>query len=107
MFYFSQGKFVCKKYIKYENTENTVKIKAKTPHLKCKYLAATKAEISVKTVEELLYGKGDGALQQVAQRAGGSLILGDIEDQAGQGSKQPHLAVAVPVLCWEVGLYDL
>ncbi len=41
---------------------------------------------------------------KVAQRAGGCPILGDTQDQAGWGSEQPDLAVAVPVYCRGDGL---
>ena len=39
------------------------------------------------------------ALEQVAQRCGGSPILGDIQGQAGLGSEHPDGAVYVPVHC--------
>lgn len=31
-------------------------------------------------------------------------IYGDIQDQTGWGTEQPHLAVGIPVQCSEVGL---
>jgi len=39
--------------------------------------------------EELLYGKGDGALKQVAQRGCGVFFCGDIQDPAGCLPAQP------------------
>ena len=47
------------------------------------------------------------ALEQVAQRCGGSPILGDIQGQAGWGFKQPDLVLAVPVHCRGVELHYL
>jgi len=47
------------------------------------------------------------ALEQVAQRCGGSPTLVDIQGQAGQGSEQPDQAVGVQVHCKEVGVDDL
>ena len=38
---------------------------------------------------------------------GGCPVLGDIQGQAGLGSKQPDLTVDVPVHCRRVGLDDL
>ena len=46
-------------------------------------------------------------LEQVAWRGGGSLIPGDAQGQAGQGSEQPDLAVGVPVHCRGVGVDQL
>ena len=50
------------------------------------------------------YNKGGEAMEQAAQRGGGSPILGDTEGQAGQGSKHPDPAVGIPVHCRGVGL---
>jgi len=47
------------------------------------------------------------ALEQVAQRGGGCSITGDVQDQTGQSSEQPDLAVGGPVYCRRAGLNDL
>ena len=47
------------------------------------------------------------ALEQVAQRGGGCSITGDVQDQTGQSSEQPDLAVGVPVYCRGAGIHDL
>ena len=57
--------------------------------------------------EEVFYNQGGEALEQVAQRGGGCLVLGDIQGQAGPDSWQPDLAVGVPVHCQGVGRDDL
>ena len=54
-----------------------------------------------------IYNKGGKALDQLAQRGGGSPILGDTEGQVGPDSEQPDLAVDVPFHCRRVGLDDL
>ena len=41
--------------------------------------------------------KGGEALEQVAQRGGGCPAPGDIQGQAGWGSKQPDGTIGVPV----------
>ena len=51
--------------------------------------------------------KGDGAVEQVAQRGGGFSILGDTQGQAGWGFEQPDVAIGVPVHCRGVGLHGL
>ena len=55
----------------------------------------------------MFYSEGGEAVEQVAQRSGGSPILGDNQGHAGWGSQQPDLVVGVPVQCREVGLNDL
>jgi len=57
--------------------------------------------------EKVVYNKDGEALEQVAQRCGGSHVPGDIQGQAGQGSEHPDLPVGVPVHCKRVGLGDL
>ena len=47
------------------------------------------------------------ALEQVAQRCGGSPVPGDSQGEDGWGPEQPDLAVDVPVHCRAVGLDDL
>jgi len=49
----------------------------------------------------------EGALAQVAQRAGTISIPGGIHGQAGPGSEQPDWAVDVPVYCMGGRLDDL
>ena len=53
------------------------------------------------------YSAGGEALEQVAQRCGGYLVHGGIQDQTGQGSDHPDVAVGVPVHCRGIGLDDL
>lgn len=48
--------------------------------------------------------KGGLALELVAQKGGGSPVLGDVQGQDGSGSEQPDLAVNVPSCCKRVGL---
>ena len=59
------------------------------------------------TWKELFYNNNGEALEQAAKRGCGCPILGDIQDQAEQGSEQPDLAVGVAVCCRGVGLDDL
>jgi len=47
------------------------------------------------------------SMKFVAQRGSAYPVPGDTQDQAGWGSEQPDLAVAVPVYCSEVGLHGL
>ena len=56
--------------------------------------------------KKFFYDKRGETLEQVAQRGGGSRILGDIQGPAGQSSEKPNLAIGVHVLCRGVGLYD-
>lgn len=46
------------------------------------------------------------ALKQATQRRGGGPIPGDFQGQAGGGSKQPDLAVGIPVYFRGVGRND-
>lgn len=46
-------------------------------------------------------------LEQVAQREGGCLALGDIQGNTRQGSEQLDLAVDITVDCKVFGLEDL
>lgn len=59
-----------------------------------------------KSKEKVLYSEGGEALVQVAPRAGARPIPGDIKGHAGWGSKQPDVAVYVPIHC-KVGLDGL
>jgi len=61
-------------------------------------------EIYIGYEEEGFYNKHDEALEQVAQRGGGCSVPGDTEVQDGSDSKQPNLAIDVPVQCREAGL---
>jgi len=59
--------------------------------------AQTEAEeVPAEHEEELLYFKGDRALEQAAQRGCGFSFSGDIKDLSGQGPVQP--AVGDPAL---------
>ena len=66
-----------------------------------------RGEIYTGYKEEIFYDNGGEALEQIAQRSGGCPVPGDIQGQAGQGSEQPALVVALPVNCREVGLDDI
>ena len=55
----------------------------------------------------VFYNKGGEMLAQVAQRGGGSPVLGDIQGLAGWSSELPVLAVDVPVQCRRVGLHGI
>ena len=57
--------------------------------------------------KKLFYSRGGEAVAQVAQRGGGCSVLGDIQGQAGWGSEQPDIDIAVPDHCSEDGLGDL
>ena len=70
-------------------------------------VSSYKGKIYTGYKEEVLCNKGGEALEQVAQRGGGSPILGDSQGQAGWGFEYPDLAVAVPVHCRGVGLDDI
>ena len=50
------------------------------------------------------YSKNNEALEQVAQKCGGSPVSGDIQGQAGPGSEQPDPTVDVPFHHRVVGL---
>jgi len=47
-------------------------------------------------MEEILYDKGDEALEQVAQRGGRCPIVGSVQGQVGWGFEQPGLVEGVP-----------
>ena len=53
------------------------------------------------------YNKDIKALEQVAQRAGGCSIPGDIQSQSRWGSEQHDQAVGVPLHCKRLGLVGL
>jgi len=55
-------------------------------------------------VSELLHSKGDGALEQVAQRGCGISFSGDVQDPSGCLLVQSGLGI---LFCWGVGLDDL
>ena len=67
----------------------------------CKYIVVYSLQTEAQEVpagheEELLPSKGDGALEQAAQRGCGVSFSGDIQDPPGQGPVQP--AVGDPAL---------
>ena len=56
--------------------------------------------------ENILYGEGSKALEQVAQRGGWYIDPEDMQGQTGWGSEQPDWAVGIPVCCRGVELDD-
>ena len=52
-------------------------------------------EIQIGYKEERFYNKDGEALEQVAHRAGGNSIAGDIQGQVGQGSEQLDLQMSL------------
>ena len=58
-------------------------------------------------IRKVFYSESSEALEQVAQRCGGYLILGDFQNQAGPGSGQLDLSVDVPVHRRGIRLSDL
>ena len=72
-----------------------------------KWLQTKRGHIQIGCKEEVFYNKGSEALAQVAQRGGGCPTFGDGQSQAGWGSEQLDLAVAVLVHCRGAGLDEL
>jgi len=56
---------------------------------------------------KIKHSVGTETLERVAQRGSGGPIPGNIQEQVGQGSKQPDLVSGVPARCRGVGLDDL
>jgi len=63
--------------------------------------------LDIRKLVGFFYSEGGEALEQVAQRGGQSLVLGNTQGKAGPGSEQTNLDVDVPVHCSGVGLHDL
>jgi len=63
--------------------------------------------MDIRKLVGFFYSEGGEALEQVAQRGGQSLVLGNTQGKAGPGSEQTNLDVDVPVHCSGVGLHDL
>ena len=57
-------------------------------------------EVPAELEEELIYSKGDGALELAAQGGSGFFLSGDTQDPPGQGPVQP--AVGDPALAGEL-----
>ena len=56
--------------------------------------------------EEVIHSEAGEAQELVAQRCGGSPVLGDVLSQAGPSSELLELAVGVPANCRGVALDD-